>query len=96
MREDGGTDMAAGAISAEAAGPSLDSTEFCWVGAAWKDVQILEVEKRVETEGESLFNLSVTPLREPSHELFLLAVIVFTSAAFKSAQVPLIKACRKW
>lgn len=46
MREDGGTDMAAGAISADTAGPSLDSTELYWVGAAWKDVQILEVDRK--------------------------------------------------
>lgn len=35
MREDGGTVMAAGAISAEAVGASLDSIELYWVGAAW-------------------------------------------------------------
>lgn len=35
VREDGGTVMAAGAISAEAAGTSLESTELYWVGAAW-------------------------------------------------------------
>lgn len=59
MREDGSTGMAAGAISADAVGPSLDSTEFYWVGAARNDVQILQVDrKRVETEGESLFNLT--------------------------------------
>lgn len=46
MREDGGTDMAAGAISADAAGPSLYSREFYWVGAAWNDVQILEVDRK--------------------------------------------------
>lgn len=30
VREDGGTDVAGGAISVEAAGTSLDSTEFYW------------------------------------------------------------------
>lgn len=45
VREDGGTDVAAGAISAEAAGTSLDSTEFYWLGAAQTDVQILEVDR---------------------------------------------------
>ena len=31
--EDGGEGMAAGAISADAAGPSLDSTGFYWVAS---------------------------------------------------------------
>lgn len=51
MKEDGGTDMAAGAISADAAWPSLDSAEIYWVGAARSDVQNLEVgRERLETQ----------------------------------------------
>lgn len=42
VREDGGTNMAAVAISADADGPSLDSIDFYWVGAVRSDVQILE------------------------------------------------------
>lgn len=63
--------MAAGAISADAAGTSLDSAEFFWVCTAWKDVQILKGRQRRQTE--SLFNLSITPLSELSHELRLFA-----------------------
>lgn len=51
-----------------------------------------------ETGGQSLFNLSITPLRQLSHQLFLLACVhtkKAPSVAFESAQVPLIKARRK-
>ena len=53
--EDGGADMAAGAISADAAGPSLDSTGFYWVGSVWGHVQDLE------TREEELLNTSLKP-----------------------------------
>lgn len=55
MREAEGEGMTAGAISADAAGPSLDSTGFYWVTSVWSDVQNLEKDRdreRVETEYE--------------------------------------------
>ena len=49
MREDG--DMAVEAISIDAVSPSLDSTDFYWVGA-----EIRESFRYKETEGGTLFH----------------------------------------
>lgn len=53
--------MDAGAISAEADGTSLDSSQIYWVGGSgWNDVQNSEADRREEEEW--LSKLSVTPL----------------------------------
>lgn len=74
--------MAAGAISADAARPSLDSAGFYWVSLTWGDVQILELYgEKEEKKKQRLVKLLTAPL------MFQVVLTIFTaktpSALFK-------------